>query len=381
MNFFDIRAAKKAFNEISYNYEKLLNTFEKGKFSIKFDEENNFENLNKFFLILNFSENIANHFPILQFIENFAEIEKIFKLENRNILDLSESLIIKFYNLKEKQIITFLLNKITGLNKEVLLESQIRNFKIYLEKKTKKEESPISFTPVIRLIENEKNSKTNSLFSTKTLMAQSNTNPVSPKTPILVLDTKKKMTPHTTLNFNNKENKNSSNTEFMSSKATKDKKSNYKIVYDQNYSGIKKRNTPDEERKKYVINVSNILNGKDLRTTVMIKNIPTFVNQVELLKVINKNFSTAYNFFYLPIDFNKKLNAGYAFINFRSSKLIVNFVLELENQPWDFPDSGAKVCYLSYARIQGFRSICEHFQKSNIMKQIDEKVKPIIHLD
>jgi hypothetical protein len=75
------------------------------------------------------------------------------------------------------------------------------------------------------------------------------------------------------------------------------------------------------------------------------------------------------------------LNAGYAFINFRSSKLIVNFVLELENQPWHFPNSGAKVCYLSYARIQGFRSICEHFQKSNIMKQIDDKVKPIIHLD
>ena len=110
----------------------------------------------------------------------------------------------------------------------------------------------------------------------------------------------------------------------------------------------------------------------------MIKNIPSHITQVDLLDKINKNYSSAYNFFYLPIDFNKKINAGYAFINFKTSKSIINFFLEFDNKPWDFVNNQNKICYLSYARIQGFRSICEHFQKSNIMKQVDEKVKPII---
>jgi hypothetical protein len=155
-------------------------------------------------------------------------------------------------------------------------------------------------------------------------------------------------------------------------------KDKYEIVYYQNFSGIKKRNTPDEERKKYVINIQNIVDSNDTRTTLMIKNIPNNVTQVDLLKIINKKYSQAYNFFYLPIDFNKKSNAGYAFINFKSSKLIINFFLDLEGKIWDLPNCGNKICYLSYARIQGFRSICEHFSKSSIMKQVDEKVKPII---
>jgi hypothetical protein len=166
---------------------------------------------------------------------------------------------------------------------------------------------------------------------------------------------------------NNKENK-------TSKKGIND----YNIIYDKNYSGIKKRNTSDEERKNYIINIHDIINEKDMRTTLMIKNIPSFITQVELLKKINKNYREAYNFFYLPIDFCKKINAGYAFINFRSAKQIINFFLEFNNKPWQFPNAMNKLCYLSYARIQGFQAISAHFQKSDIMKQVDSKLKPLI---
>jgi hypothetical protein len=110
----------------------------------------------------------------------------------------------------------------------------------------------------------------------------------------------------------------------------------------------------------------------------MIKNIPLSTTQVELLELINKNHSTSYNFLYLPIDFNKRANAGYAFINFRSPKLIINFFLEYDRKPWDLKNGKNKLCYISYARIQGFRSLSDHFRRSNIMKQTDEKLKPII---
>ena len=361
-----------------------------------------FEN---YFLLIKLSENVKNFFPLLQFIEHIAELEKILVIDangefsikkgHKENLFRPKTLIFKFFNSKEKHIVNFLLSKVTKSGKkEKIHESDLKNFKIFLEKNEKVEENSNPFIPIANRSEDIQTLKESDFnlnkikLSLSSIFSKNKENvPVLPITPFGMVSTsenKQKVSSKSTLNFQNKENKNafpSPNIEYELKRTIKDKKNNYKIVYDQNYSGIKKRNTPDEERKKYVITIQNIINGKDLRTTVMIKNIPTFVNQVDLLKTINKNYSTSYNFFYLPIDFNKKLNAGYAFINFKSSKLIINFFLELENQPWEFPNNGKKVCYLSYARIQGFRSICEHFDRSSIMKQTDEKVKPIIILD
>jgi hypothetical protein len=165
-----------------------------------------------------------------------------------------------------------------------------------------------------------------------------------------------------------KENINNSNTKNTG---------NYKIVYDKNYSGIKRRNTPSDEIQNYVIDIEKIINEKDIRTTLMIKNIPSYISQVELLDKINLNHRDNFNFFYLPIDFNKKTNAGYAFINFKSPKMIINFFLEFNSKPWGFKNSN-KIAYVSYARIQGYRSISSHFKKSNIMRQVDDKLKPLI---
>ena len=74
--FYDLRSSKKALNEISYNFEKLLNIFEKGKFSVMFANSAN-EIFEKFCLIVKLSEN-AKLTPVLQFIDMNAEIEKVF---------------------------------------------------------------------------------------------------------------------------------------------------------------------------------------------------------------------------------------------------------------------------------------------------------------
>jgi len=152
----------------------------------------------------------------------------------------------------------------------------------------------------------------------------------------------------------------------------------YNILYYENYSGIVKRNTPDEERKKYIINSENIINGLDKRTTLMIKNIPTHVTQVKFVEKLNKNFNGDFNFLYLPIDFIKKSNVGYAFINFRKPKTIVSFCNFYEGKLWGFDKDPRKICYISYARIQGYKNICDHFKKSSIMMQVDEQIKPIM---
>ena len=142
------------------------------------------------------------------------------------------------------------------------------------------------------------------------------------------------------------------------------------------YTGIKQRNTPVEERAKYVINLEKIINEKDQRTTLMIKNIPRNIMQSYLMEIINKKFENLFNFFYLPIDFIKKENAGYAFINFKNSKNIVDFYIEFNEKPWPFCQN--RKCFISYARIQGFRAITQHFSSSNIMLVKNGDVKPYI---
>ena len=146
--------------------------------------------------------------------------------------------------------------------------------------------------------------------------------------------------------------------------------------YKNKYTGIKQRNTPVEEREKYVINLEKIINEKDQRTTLMIKNIPRNIIQSYLMEIINAKFENLFNFFYLPIDFIKKENAGYAFINFKNSKNIVDFYIEFNEKPWPFCPN--RKCFISYARIQGFRAITQHFSSSNIMLVKNGDVNPYI---
>ena len=68
--------------------------------------------------------------------------------------------------------------------------------------------------------------------------------------------------------------------------------------------GVRKRNPEKEEDKaKYIISLKNILMKTDMRTTLMMKNIPNKYTQVMILKKIDENHKKQYDFFYLPIDF------------------------------------------------------------------------------
>ncbi len=53
----------------------------------------------------------------------------------------------------------------------------------------------------------------------------------------------------------------------------------------------------------FSIDLRSILNREDLRTTIMLRNIPNRFNQEALLKILDQNFKGLYDFFYLPMDF------------------------------------------------------------------------------
>jgi len=146
------------------------------------------------------------------------------------------------------------------------------------------------------------------------------------------------------------------------------------------YCGIKKRNTTEEEREFYKINIEAIICGSDQRTTVMIKNIPNKYTQKLLIEAIDKNNKGSYNFFYLPIDFKNKCNVGYAFINFKTATGLLEFYKEFNGKKWNKFNS-EKICSITYGRVQGFKGLVEHFRTSNVMYQMDPRLKPIIFED
>ncbi len=67
--------------------------------------------------------------------------------------------------------------------------------------------------------------------------------------------------------------------------------------------GRRRNPEKEEERAKYNISLENVLEKRDCRTTLMIKNIPNKYNQHMLLSEIDEGHRRQYDFFYLPIDF------------------------------------------------------------------------------
>ncbi|OMJ68843.1 hypothetical protein SteCoe_33579 [Stentor coeruleus] len=139
----------------------------------------------------------------------------------------------------------------------------------------------------------------------------------------------------------------------------------------------RKRPLEPSEKDFYVIKIQAIKLNQDLRTTVMIKNIPNKYTQKMLLQAIDKKFGGTYDFLYLPIDFKNRCNVGYAFINFVDFRVIPMFYQEFNMKKWERFNS-EKICELAYGRIQGLKGLVQHFQNSSVINQIDSKVKPVI---
>ena len=144
----------------------------------------------------------------------------------------------------------------------------------------------------------------------------------------------------------------------------------------------KKKPVNEKDKRLFVIDLDNVINGLNIRTTVMIRNIPNKYSQTMLLETINQDFSYTYDFFYLPIDFKvlarqNKCNVGYAFINFLDFRVIPRFYKEFNCKKWERFNSD-KVCALAYASIQGTSSLVQHFQRSSVMNQLDANLRPLL---
>ena len=124
------------------------------------------------------------------------------------------------------------------------------------------------------------------------------------------------------------------------------------------------------------IDIDAIRGGHDLRTTLMVRNIPNKYTQDMLLEALNKTHYRKYDFVYLPIDFTNHCNVGYAFVNVMNPMDIISFVENFAGKKWERFNSD-KICVLNYARIQGKDHLVRHFKHSNIMHE-QKKYRPKI---
>ncbi|CAA0827863.1 MEI2 C-terminal RRM only like 1 [Striga hermonthica] len=83
-----------------------------------------------------------------------------------------------------------------------------------------------------------------------------------------------------------------------------------------------------------------------------------------------KAYHLEYDFFYLPMDFRKKDNLGYAFVNFTSPFSALTFKDALQDFKWQTvydsgrPMSSKKICDVTWGRIQGQKALIEKFKDS-----------------
>jgi hypothetical protein len=90
----------------------------------------------------------------------------------------------------------------------------------------------------------------------------------------------------------------------------------------------------------------------------MIRNIPIKYTDEMLLKELEE-FKGKYDCLYLPYDYEKYGNKGYAFINFIHPLHILLFYEKFEGKTWNYFES-KKICELNAAKFQGITEIKRH---------------------
>ncbi|KAF4709734.1 hypothetical protein FOZ63_022193 [Perkinsus olseni] len=118
----------------------------------------------------------------------------------------------------------------------------------------------------------------------------------------------------------------------------------------------------------------------DVRSTVMLRNIPYSMGQSRVLDALfTLGFQSKIDFFYAPLDFSSGNNLGYAFVNLRRPEYVDEFYNRLNDvclsqlgDAWN-----VKRLQVCWARVQGFEANVEHYHNSPVI-DMPEGYRPIV---
>ncbi|CAE8599237.1 unnamed protein product, partial [Polarella glacialis] len=119
------------------------------------------------------------------------------------------------------------------------------------------------------------------------------------------------------------------------------------------------------------------------RTTVMLRNLPNNYTRSMLLTMLDKEgYFGRYDFLYLPFDFNRNANLGYAFVNLVDAETASLFWQAFDGfERWTLPT--VKVCQVRWSGpIQGLQAHVERYRNSPVMhKHVPDEYKPVMFAD
>ena len=170
----------------------------------------------------------------------------------------------------------------------------------------------------------------------------------------------------------NIESKNSTNNNNKSLNNTNNRKLseqsfNKNIETSTNNNNNNNINFTTKKCEKLFLNLDDIASGKDIRTTIMIRNIPIKYTD-NILNETFKEFHGKYDCLYMPYDHEKKGNKGYAFINFVNPLHILLFYEKFNGEKWVHFES-SKICELNMAHFQGINEIQKHAKNFKELKK------------
>ena len=181
------------------------------------------------------------------------------------------------------------------------------------------------------------------------------------------LSSELKSSSNTNKKNNNKDNdtKNNTNINITTKPDATNKTSNAKALI--NNLNSNNNTTKNSKCEKLFLNLDDIASGKDIRTTIMIRNIPIKYTE-NILNDTFKEFHGKYDCLYMPYDYEKKGNKGYAFINFINPLHILLFYEKFNGKKWDHFES-PKICELNMAHFQGVNEIQKHAKNYKELKK------------
>ncbi|GIZ47302.1 hypothetical protein CKM354_001039700 [Cercospora kikuchii] len=130
--------------------------------------------------------------------------------------------------------------------------------------------------------------------------------------------------------------------------------------------------TAGEGSESQAVVLDRIVSGQDVRTTLMMRNIPNSWTFRELKRRVDQVAKDQYDFSYLRIDFEKNTNVGYGFINLISPSTTAQFVENIQGTEWSPGSHPRKNVQLSYAAVQGIDCIVDKFRNSSIMSEFPD---------
>eukprot|EP00448_Togula_jolla_P041000 CAMPEP_0170624676 /NCGR_PEP_ID=MMETSP0224-20130122/30354_1 /TAXON_ID=285029 /ORGANISM="Togula jolla, Strain CCCM 725" /LENGTH=456 /DNA_ID=CAMNT_0010951203 /DNA_START=99 /DNA_END=1469 /DNA_ORIENTATION=+ len=138
--------------------------------------------------------------------------------------------------------------------------------------------------------------------------------------------------------------------------------------------------TQTKELSKYDILPEQIRDGQDVRTAVMVRNIPKALSRESFTGLLSCcGLQDRYTFLYMPFGKRRTVHSGFAFVNFMSPQDVLSLHDSMQTQLWrSLPgSSGWNKPAVSYARIQGHEKLMKRFRLSAVMFDQDVLRRPI----